>query len=60
MNLRELTSESQTLCHEGFSESEVYVSVLDAVYRIDKIQAYNEVNGGTFFVINTKPLTKEN
>jgi len=59
VKLRELTTESQTLCHEGFSESKVFVSVLDAVYRIDKIQAYNEVDGGTFFVINTKPLAEE-
>ena len=51
--LREITTECQTHCHEGESNSKVKVKILDAYYdiaAIKKIVAGNE----TYFVIETE------
>jgi len=37
MVLQELTNKMQDLCHSGHSQDSVYVKVLDAVYKIDRI-----------------------
>lgn len=51
--LRDLTTECQTHCHEGESNSKVKIKILDAYYEIaaiKKIVAGNE----TYFVIDTE------
>ncbi len=51
--LRDITTEFQTHCHEGESNSKVKVKILDAYYDISdikKIVAGNE----TYFVIDTE------
>ncbi len=51
--LRDITTECQTHCHEGESNSKVKIKILDAYYdiaAIKKIVAGNE----TYFVIETE------
>ena len=36
--LRELTTELQTLCHEGNSNAEIGIKILDSYYKIGKIK----------------------
>ena len=37
MKLNELTEKLQTLCHEGYSNCEVVLGVLDGKYKIDNV-----------------------
>lgn len=58
--LSELTSELQTLCHEGFSECPVLTSVLEAMYKIGDVHKMtvgnNERDRKTYFVLDTEVL----
>ena len=55
MNLRELTTESQTWCHHGESNAEVYVKVLDAYYKVSDIRRFqSDCNDKSVFIINTE------
>ena len=55
MTLRELTTESQTWCHCGESDAEVYVKILDAHYKVSSIQRVHiDCADKTVFVINTE------
>lgn len=57
--LRELTTELQTLCHEGYSDCPVLTSVLEAHYsvgEIHKMEVGNNNNSRTYFVLDTEVL----
>ena len=58
--IQEITNNLQDIAHSGFAQSNIYVKVLDAVYKIDDVKPYNEPDGKVFFVINTKPLSEKN
>ena len=53
-NLRELTTELQTLCHEGYSNCEVIINRLDGVYDIGEIKPYSKPSGEIFFVLKAE------
>ena len=36
--LREITTELQTLCHEGMADVEIGIKVLDGFYKIGRIK----------------------
>ena len=36
--LREITTELQTLCHEGMADAEIGIKVLDGFYKIGRIK----------------------
>ena len=59
--LRELTAELQTLCHDGYSNCPVLVSVLEAHYKagdVLKMSVGNdEADSRTYFVIDTEPIS---
>ena len=52
-NLRELTTEAQTWCHNGESDAEVYVKILDGYYKVKDLQKLNSADK-TVFVIETE------
>lgn len=55
MNLRELTTDAQTWCHNGESDSEVYVRIKDSYYKVKNLQRlFLENLDKTYFVINTE------
>lgn len=60
--LRDLTAELQTLCHEGYSDCPVLVSVLEAHYKagdVHKMSIGNDddpKNLKIYFVIDTETL----
>ena len=61
-SLRDLTAELQTLCHEGYSDCPVLVSVLEAHYKAGGIHKMTVGNGDvadrTYFVIDTEVLNE--
>lgn len=57
--LRELTTELQTLCHEGYSDCPVLTSVLEAHYNVGevhKMEVCDENSHKTYFVLDTEVL----
>ena len=57
--LRELTAELQTLCHEGYSDCPVLISVLEAHYNVGevhKMEVGDENSSRTYFVLDTEVL----
>lgn len=58
--LRELTTELQTLCHEGFSDCPVLTAVLEAMYKVGDVHkvtvSNDEQNSKTYFVLDTEVL----
>lgn len=59
MNLQELTTRLQTLCHEGWATHEVVgIKVLDSFYKIGDILKLTTGNGDdtgkVYFVIDTE------
>jgi hypothetical protein len=52
--LRELSTELQTLCHEGYSDCEVIINRLNGVYDVGEIQPYSKPDGSIFFVIKAE------
>lgn len=57
--LRELTTELQTLCHEGYSDCPVLTSVLEAHYNVGevrKMEVGDDNNSRTYFVLDTEVL----
>ena len=57
--LRELVTELQTLCHEGYSDCPVLTSVLEAHYNVGevhKMEVGNDDNFKTYFVLDTEVL----
>lgn len=58
--LRELTTELQTLCHEGHSDCPVLTSVLEAHYKIGEVHEMNvydkDGNEKKYFVLDTEVL----
>ena len=51
--LRDITTELQTHCHEGESDRNVKIKILDAYYDIGDIKKVVSGNE-TYFVIDTK------
>ena len=57
IKLNELTEKLQTLCHEGFSECDVVIGVLDTFYDIEdvhKVSVGNDDNEKILFAIQSK------
>lgn len=58
MNLQELTTRLQTLCHEGWATHEVGVKVLDTYYKTGDIlkltTGSGDDTGKVYFVIDTE------
>lgn len=50
MTLQKITTDLQTHCHEGHSNSEVVIKILDAYYKVGKIKTVSN-NDKTLFVI---------
>lgn len=50
MELRELTTDMQTACHNGDSNSEVFIKIADALYKVKGANILN-FNNKTYFVI---------
>ncbi len=52
MELRDLTTEMQTWCHCGESDSEVYVKIHDTYYKVKNLQRVHfDTVDKTYFVI---------
>ena len=57
--LCELSTEAQTWCHLGDSESEIYVKILDAYYRVKGLQRVHvDCADKTVFIISTEALNE--
>lgn len=59
MILRELTTRLQTLCHDGWSEHEVGIKVLDSFYKVGEVLkvtvgSNDDETDKIFFVIDTE------
>ena len=54
--IQELNNNLQDIAHSGHAQDDIYIKVLDAIYKIDDINAYDKPDGKSFFVINTKPF----
>jgi hypothetical protein len=59
MTLRELTTRLQTLCHDGWSEHEVGIKVLDSFYKVGEVLkvtvgSNDDETDKIFFVIDTE------
>ena len=52
--IRDLTTELQTIDHDGFADCEVVIRRLDAVYKVGKIKPYETPEGKVFFVIEAE------
>ena len=66
MELRELsdlTTELQSLCHEGHSKAPVLIRVLDGIYKVGAVNKMtvgnNEDDRRTCFVINALPINEK-
>ena len=57
MVLRDLTSECQTHCHEGYSDCLVYVKVCDAYYKVKEIKMDHGII--SWCVLETEPMSNE-
>lgn len=60
MTLRELTTRLQTLCHDGYSNHEIGVQVLDAFYKTGDVLKVSVGNSDKderiYFVIDTEVM----
>ena len=57
MKLSQLTAELQSLCHEGHSEKDVSIAILDAFYKIGdihKVETGDEKHTVIHFVIDAE------
>ena len=54
MELRELTTELQTHCHNGDSECRVVIKVLDAYYKIKCVTVGHNGTGEKVFIIKAE------
>jgi len=54
MQLRDLTTELQTHCHNGDSECNTVIKVLDAFYKIKKIKTEHTGTGKKVFIIEAE------
>ena len=54
MELRELTTELQTHCHNGDSNCNAVIKILDAYYKIKCIKRGHTGNGKTVFIIEAE------
>lgn len=58
MQLGKLTSELQTICHEGHSLDDVKIKILDAYYSVENIKlitvSKDDNNSTPCVIINTK------
>lgn len=59
--LGKLTTELQTVCHEGFAECEVLIAIDDAFFRAGNINKVtvgnNETDSKTYFAIQAERLS---
>lgn len=55
ITLQELNGDLQNLCHEGWSNSNIVVKVLDGFYKIKELKQYETPNGNRHFIIDTEP-----
>lgn len=54
MELRNLTTELQTHCHNGDSECNVIIKVLDAFYKIKDVKTGLSGTGNKVFIIEAE------
>lgn len=47
MTLGELTTELQTLCHNGHATDEVCINLYDAMYKVGKVKLIGNILEGT-------------
>lgn len=56
--IRDVTTALQTIGHNGYAESEVYIKRLDGVYDVGKIKPYETPEGKVFFGIEAEDFIK--
>ena len=54
MELRELTTELQTHCHNGDSECRIVIKVLDALYKIKGVKTGHSGTSNKVFIIEAE------
>ncbi len=54
MELRNLTTELQTHCHNGDSECNVVIKILDTYYKIKGIETERSGTGKKIFIIEAE------
>ena len=58
--IQKLNNNLQDVAHSGHAQDEIYIKVLDAVYKIGDIKPYEKpISGKKFWVIEAKPISEK-